>query len=122
MPATTALGSPLRGLSFGSHQQPNAAVLFNMRTVLWIASVSAADLHAFLAKVGNDESLRSKIHAAAGVNDILDLAASHGFSLHKPSVIRAHAEALAQASDHQLERVNTWGDALMHCFGATEDE
>ncbi|MBM5791515.1 MAG: Nif11-like leader peptide family natural product precursor [Cyanobacteria bacterium M_surface_10_m1_298] len=91
-----------------------------MTTVHLMTTVSAADLKAFLSKVGNNEAIRSRIHAATGVNDILDIASSHGFNLSKPAVIRAHAEALSQASDHQLERVNTWGDALMHCFGATE--
>jgi predicted ribosomally synthesized peptide with nif11-like leader len=91
-----------------------------MTVVHRIAPVSAADLKAFLSKVGHNEAIRSRIHAATGVNDILDIAESHGFSLSKPAVIRAHADALSKASDQQLERVNTWGDALMHCFGATE--
>ena len=119
MPATTALGSPLRGLSIG-RALPKPAAVFRMKTVYPIAPVSAADLNAFLSKVGNNEAIRSKIHAASGVNDILAIAESHGFSLSKPAVIRAHAEALSKASDQQLERVNTWGDALMHCFGATD--
>jgi hypothetical protein len=40
----------------------------------------------------------------------------------KASVLRAHGEALSGASDHKLKGINSWGDALMHCFGATEEE
>ena len=36
--------------------------------------------------------------------------------------LRAHGEALAQADDAQLQRVNTWGDALIHCFGVTDSD
>ena len=28
--------------------------------------------------------------------------------------------AVAAAPDHALEAVNSWGDALMHCFGASD--
>ena len=37
-------------------------------------------------------------------------------------VLRAHGEALSSSSDHELKGINSWGDALMHCFGATEEE
>jgi hypothetical protein len=56
------------------------------------------------------------------MDDIVDLAAAHGHSVDKASVLRAHGEALSGASDHQLKGINSWGDALMHCFGATEEE
>ena len=80
-----------------------------------------ADLKAFLAKVEDDEGLRQKLHAASGMDDIVDLAAAHGHSVDKASVLRAHGEALSSASDHQLKAINSWGDALMHCFGAHEE-
>jgi predicted ribosomally synthesized peptide with nif11-like leader len=83
--------------------------------------VSVADLKAFLAKVEDDEGLRQKLHAASGMDDIVDLAAAHGHSVDKASVLRAHGEALSSASDHQLKAINSWGDALMHCFGAHEE-
>ncbi|QVV66553.1 Nif11-like leader peptide family natural product precursor [Synechococcus sp. LA31] len=83
--------------------------------------MSVADLKAFLAKVEDDEGLRQKLHAASGMDDIVDLAAAHGHSVDKASVLRAHGEALSSASDHQLKAINSWGDALMHCFGAHEE-
>lgn len=83
--------------------------------------MSVADLKAFLAKVEDDEGLRQKLHAASGMDDIVDLAAAHGHSVDKASVLRAHGEALSRASDHQLKAINSWGDALMHCFGAHEE-
>ena len=43
--------------------------------------VSAADLRAFLAKVGNNQAIRDHIHAATGVDDILTIAEKHGFNL-----------------------------------------
>ncbi len=84
--------------------------------------MSVADLKAFLAKAGADEDLRQKLHTASGMNDIVDLAAAHGHSVDKASVLRAHGEALSGASDQQLKGINSWGDALMHCFGATEED
>ena len=63
---------------------------------------------------------RQKLHAAFGLDDIVDLAAAHGHSLDKATLLRAHGEALTKASDHELKGINNWGDALMHCFGATE--
>jgi predicted ribosomally synthesized peptide with nif11-like leader len=84
--------------------------------------VSVADLKAFIVKVKNDEALRQKLHAAAGMDDIVDLAAAHGVSIDKAAVLRAHGEALSKASDHELKGINSWGDALIHCFGATEAE
>ena len=83
--------------------------------------MSVAYLKAFLAKVEDDEGLRQKLHAASGMDDIVDLAAAHGHSVDKASVLRAHGEALSSASDHQLNAINSWGDALMHCFGAHEE-
>lgn len=85
-------------------------------------AVSVADLKAFISKVKTDEALRQKLHAATGMNDIVDLAAAHGHSVDKASVLRAHGEALSKASDHDLKGINSWGDALIHCFGATEAE
>nr|WP_254896298.1 Nif11-like leader peptide family natural product precursor [Synechococcus sp. HK05] len=85
-------------------------------------AVSVANLKAFLEKAQSDEDLRQKLHAATGMDDIVDLAAAHGHSVDKASVLRAHGEALSGASDHELKAINSWGDALMHCFGATEEE
>lgn len=84
--------------------------------------MSVANLKAFLEKAQSDEDLRQKLHAATGMDDIVDLAAAHGHSVDKASVLRAHGEVLSGASDHQLKAINSWGDALMHCFGATEEE
>ena len=84
--------------------------------------MSVADLKAFLSKVEDDEDLRQKLHAASGMDDIVDLAAAHGHSVDKASVMRAQGEALSSASDHELKAINSWGDALMHCFGAHEEE
>ena len=82
--------------------------------------MSVADLKAFLSSCAADEALRQKLHAATGVDDIVALAAQHGHRLDKAAVLRAHGEALSQASDTDLHRINSWADALMHCFGATD--
>ena len=102
--------------------QPNQGVALSMEMNLALRCVSAADLKAFLSKVGNNQAIRYRIHAATGVDDILSIAQSHGFSLSKPAVLRAHGEALSQADDAQLQRVNTWGDALIHCFGVADSD
>ena len=82
--------------------------------------MSVVNLQAFLSKVAGDQALRDKLQAAAGVDDIVTLAAAHGHDLDKAAILRTHAETLAQAPDHALSGINSWGDALMHCFGATE--
>ena len=82
--------------------------------------MSVVNLQAFLSKVAGDQALRDKLQAAAGVDDIVTLAAAHGHDLDKAAILRVHAETLAQAPDHALSGINSWGDALMHCFGATE--
>jgi hypothetical protein len=33
-------------------------------------------------------------------------------------LLREHAKALSDAPDHALKGINSWADALMHCFGA----
>ena len=81
--------------------------------------MSIASLKSFLARVSEEPALRDKLHAAAGVDDIVALAADHGHSLDKAAVLREHARALSSAKDHELEAINSWGDALMHAFGAT---
>ena len=82
--------------------------------------MSVADLQAFLGKVAKDEALRDQLHAATGLDAVISLAAQHGHSVDKPAVLRAHGQALASASDQQLSGINSWGDALMHAFGATD--
>ena len=109
-------------MQFHGQSQPKEDGLFSMERTLALRCVSAADLRAFLSKVGNNQAIRDHIHAATGVDDILTIAEKHGFNLSKPAVLRAHGEALAQAEDAQLQRVNTWGDALIHCFGVTDSD
>ena len=109
-------------MQFHGQPQPKEDVLFRMERTLVLRCVSADDLRAFLSKVGNNQAIRDHIHAATGVDDILMIAEKHGFNLSKPAVLRAHGEALAQADDAQLQRVNTWGDALIHCFGVTDSD
>ena len=71
-----------------------------------MCSVSVADLKAFLSKVEDNEDLRQKLHAASGMDDIVDLAAAHCHSVDKASVMRAQGEALSSASDHELKAIN----------------
>lgn len=93
-----------------------------MRSIASAPPVSLAALQTFLAKVSNDEALRDKLHAAAGFDDVVALAADHGHSLDKAQVLREHAKVLSGAKDHELAAINSWGDALMHCFGVTDSE
>jgi predicted ribosomally synthesized peptide with nif11-like leader len=86
------------------------------------ASVSQTALEAFARSVGADPQLRQKLDAAAGLDDVVSIAQSHGHSFSKSTLLRAHAAAVAAAPDHALESVNSWGDALMHCFGASDQD
>lgn len=80
--------------------------------------MSVASLEAFCAIVSSDEALRSQVHAAVGVDDIVTIAASHGHDLDKMVLLREHARAISTAPDNVLRSINSWGDALMHAFGA----
>ena len=80
--------------------------------------MSAASLQAFRSIVLSDDAVRSQVHAAAGVDDIVSLAASHGHEIDKPALLREHARAIHAAPDSALQAINSWGDALIHAFGA----
>lgn len=82
--------------------------------------VSQSALDAFAASVSSDPQLRQKLHGVTGLDDVITIAESHGHSFSKATLLKAHAAALAAAPDHALEKVNSWADALMHCFGATD--
>ena len=82
--------------------------------------VSQSALDAFASSVGSDPQLRQKLNAVTGLDDVVAIAESHGHSFSKATLLRAHAAAISAAPDHALEPLNSWGDALMHCFGATE--
>ncbi|MEB3202684.1 MAG: Nif11-like leader peptide family RiPP precursor [Synechococcus sp.] len=84
--------------------------------------MSLASIRSFVSRVAGDSALRDKLHAAAGVDDIVAIAAAHGHAIDKTVLLREHAKALGTAKDHELAGINSWGDALMHCFGATEED
>jgi len=86
------------------------------------AAMSVASLEAFCARIAADDDLRNKVHAAAGVDDIVAIAAAHGHDVDKTVLLREHAKAVSSASDHALSGINSWADALMHCFGAEKVE
>ena len=84
--------------------------------------MSIASIQAFVASVADDTALRDKLQAAAGVDDIVAIASEHGHTIDKTVLLREHAKALSSAKDHELAAINSWGDALMHCFGASEND
>ena len=45
--------------------------------------MSVASIQAFVARVADDAALRDKLHAAAGVHDIVALASEHGQAIDK---------------------------------------
>lgn len=83
--------------------------------------MSLSALRAFAASVSNDSQLRDKLHAATGVDDVVTIAAAHGHNVEKTVLLREQGKALASAHDHELEAVNSWGDALLHAFGSSEE-
>lgn len=80
--------------------------------------MSVASLQAFVHAVSSDEVLHHKVQAATGVDDLISLAQAHGHALDKGVLLREHARAVAGAEDHALQRINSWGDALLHAFGS----
>ena len=79
-------------------------------------------IKAFVASASSDDQLRQKLHQATGLDDLVSLAESHGHVLSKSALLKAQAEALIASPDHALEGINSWGDALMHCFGASAED
>ena len=84
--------------------------------------MSLSALRSFAASVSADGQLRDKLHAASGVDDVVTIAAAHGHSLDKAVLLREQGKALASAEDHQLASTNSWGDALLHAFGSSEEQ
>lgn len=84
--------------------------------------MSVASLEAFCARIAADADLHSQVQAAAGVDDIVAIAAAHGHEVDKTVLLREHARAIHSAPDHALAGINSWADALMHCFGAERVE
>jgi predicted ribosomally synthesized peptide with nif11-like leader len=84
--------------------------------------VSLSALQAFVSSVSADGQLRQRLHAAAGLDDVVDLASSHGHDFSKATLLKAHAASVSSAPDHQLEAINSWGDALMQTFGASDKD
>ena len=78
--------------------------------------MSVASIQAFVARVAGDAALRDKLHAAAGVDDIVAMAAEHGHAIDKTVLLREHAKALGSAKDHELAAINSWGDALLWSY------
>jgi len=68
-----------------------------------------------------DPQLRDKLHAASGVDDVVSIAAAHGHAVEKTVLLREHGKALSAADDHELAAINSWGDALLHAFGSSEE-
>jgi predicted ribosomally synthesized peptide with nif11-like leader len=83
--------------------------------------MSLSALRAFAASVSADGQLRDKLHAATGVDDVVTIAAAHGHTVDKTVLLREHGKALSSAHDHELEAINSWGDALLHAFGSSEE-
>jgi predicted ribosomally synthesized peptide with nif11-like leader len=89
---------------------------------LHLATVSQSALESFVAKVRADLTLRQKVEAATSIDAVVAIAQDHGENFSKTTLLRAHAAAVAAAPDHALEGLNSWGDALMHCFGASDQD
>ncbi|MFY8149081.1 MAG: Nif11-like leader peptide family natural product precursor [Prochlorococcaceae cyanobacterium] len=79
-------------------------------------------LRDFAARLSADSALRQRVHAAQGLDEVVAIAAEQGHDVSKATLLREQAKALADAPDHHLEGINSWADALMVCFGATDKD
>jgi len=93
-----------------------------MQTLSPPTAVTLNALQAFDSSAAADDQLRQKLHADSGLDDVVDLASSQGHEFSKATLLKAHAEAISKAPDHALEAITSWGDALMHAFGATDKD
>ncbi|MCP9833932.1 MULTISPECIES: Nif11-like leader peptide family natural product precursor [unclassified Cyanobium] len=64
--------------------------------------MSLSALQAFVSSVSADGQLRQRLHAAARLDDVVDLASSHGHDFSKATLLKAHAAAIGSAPDHRL--------------------
>ncbi|CAK6692797.1 Nif11-like leader peptide family natural product precursor [Synechococcus sp. CCY9201] len=84
--------------------------------------MTLAALRSFTARLAADPALRDKVHAANGLDEVVAIAAEQGDTISKTTLLREQARAVAETPDHHLEGINSWADALMVCFGATDKD
>ena len=84
--------------------------------------MTLAALRSFTARLSADPALREKVHAAKGLDEVVAIAAEQGDTITKTTLLREQARALTETPDHHLEGINSWADALMVCFGATDKD
>ena len=80
--------------------------------------MSLPALQAFVSSAAADDAL----YSSDALDVVVDLASSHGHDFSKATLLKAHAEAISKAPDHKLEAINSWGDALMHALGASDQD
>ena len=73
----------------------------------------------FVVSLDAIKAFAAHVKGASSANEVVALAASRGHQFSKATLLREHAKALHAADDHALEGINSWGDALMHAFGAS---
>ncbi|MEB3200129.1 MAG: Nif11-like leader peptide family natural product precursor [Synechococcaceae cyanobacterium] len=76
-------------------------------------------LQAFVSSAADDPQLRDTLRNTTGLDDVVALAQGQGHGFSKATLLKAHAEAVLKAPEASLEGINSWGDALLHCFGAS---
>ncbi|MCP9849748.1 Nif11-like leader peptide family natural product precursor [Cyanobium sp. Morenito 9A2] len=82
--------------------------------------MSRASLHAFSALLAADQQLREKVSQAKGPGEVVALAGEHGHAFSQATLLRHQASTMGGAEDDHLERLDTWGDALLHSFGVSD--
>jgi len=85
-----------------------------------VFAVSLDAIKAFAALVHADSDLQAHVKGASSASEVVALAASRGHQFSKATLLREHAKAVHGADDSALEGIDSWGDALMHAFGAPE--
>ena len=83
-------------------------------------SMSESALLAFVSVVRSDSDLRERVRQAPTPKHVVDLATEKGHVFTQATLMKLQAEKIKHVHDDQLNKANSWGEALLECFAAHE--
>lgn len=80
-------------------------------------TMSQEHVESFVAKIKGDAALAEELKGK-NANEVVAIAAQHGFTVTAPELIRHHAATISQLSDDQLDEVagGGWFSDIGHAF------
>jgi len=84
--------------------------------------MSESALAAFASSVSSDPQLRQKLDAATGLDERRGNRPDPWPQLQQGHPAAGPCQRRGRRTRSTLEGLNSWGDALMHCFGASDND